>query len=183
MLSNSAVYLAQIGMKLTPSRAAWFPDMDVRKKPLCGELSLSPLFLSDLAACCLVNLAGLEAAQATNNSNDDSDGCVVTSYISVLAMLMDREEDVHELRGKGVLISRFSNAKTLAFFKDFAEHIRFGFNYYAVMEDIDEYIKERPLRIAVYMFVYKHHKLIVTVLTMASVLAGIFKALYSLKRP
>ncbi|KAL6857198.1 hypothetical protein ACP4OV_018580 [Aristida adscensionis] len=183
-LSNSAVYLAQIGIKLTASRAAWFADMAVRKKPFCGELSLSPLFLDDFAACCLVNLAALEAVEATNDQSNDSDGHVVTSYISLLVTLMDQEEDVHKLRSKGVLSSRrFSDAETLAFFKGLGRHLRLGYNYYAVMEDIYEYKRKRPVRIAVYRFVYEHHRLIVTVLSIASVLIGIFKALYSLKKP
>ncbi|KAL6857185.1 hypothetical protein ACP4OV_018567 [Aristida adscensionis] len=181
--SSSAVYLAQIGIKLSASRAAWFADMAVREKPFCGELSLSPLLLDGTAACWLVNLAALEAAEATNASSVQSDGHVVISYISMMAMLMDREEDVQELRAKGVLSSRFSNAETLDFFKGLAQHMRRGFNYHTVMRDINEYMSKRPVRIAVYSFVYKYRRLIVAVMSIASVLVGIFKALYSLKKP
>ncbi|KAL6658408.1 hypothetical protein ACP70R_003994 [Stipagrostis hirtigluma subsp. patula] len=159
LLSSSAVYLSQIGVKLTVSTARWFADMDVRKrKPFFGELSLSPLFLNDLTACCLVNLVGLEAAEAIDASSIRSDGFVVSSYVSMFAMLMDREEDVQHLRGKGVLSSRFCDKQTLNFFKDLGRHLRPGFNYFATMEEIDKYMRERPGRIAVHKFLYNHYK-------------------------
>ncbi|KAL6607763.1 hypothetical protein ACP70R_040826 [Stipagrostis hirtigluma subsp. patula] len=182
-LSSSAVYLAQIGMKLTASRAAWFADVKVKKKPVFGELSLSPLFLNDIAACCLVNLAALEAAEAASSSSFYSDGFVVTSYLSVLAMLMDREEDVHQLRHKGVLGSRFSKAQTLAFFKGLGQHLCHGYNYNAVTQEIYDYIRTKTVRIALHKFVYNNYKVIAAVLSIAGVLAGIFRALYSLKKP
>ncbi|KAL6658066.1 hypothetical protein ACP70R_004313 [Stipagrostis hirtigluma subsp. patula] len=180
-LSSSAMYLSQIGVQLTVSRARWFPDMEVKKKPFFGELSLSPLFLNDLTACCLVNVVGLEAAEAIDASSMALDGYVVSSYLSVLAMLMDREEDVQHLRGKGVLCSRFCNKQTLNFFKDLGRHLRPGFNYFSTMEEIDKYMRERPGRIAVHKFLYNHYKLVVAVLSIASVLFGIFKTLYSIE--
>ncbi|KAL6658801.1 hypothetical protein ACP70R_002841 [Stipagrostis hirtigluma subsp. patula] len=157
-------------------------DMNIQKKTCFGELTLPPLFLNDVVACGLVNLAALEAAEAINASSLDSDGYVVSSYLSVMTMLMDREEDVHELRGKGVLCSRLSNAETLAFFKGLGKHLRQGYNYHAILQEIEEYMRKRPVRILVHKFVYNNYKLIAAVLSIASVLVGIFKALYSLKQ-
>ncbi|RCV30274.1 hypothetical protein SETIT_6G081300v2 [Setaria italica] len=176
-LSCSAVDLAQIGVKLTASRTPWFADVNCQKKPIFGELSLSPLFLNHVAACCLVNLAALEVTEATSASSSESDGFVVSSYLSVLAMLMDSEEDVHQLRVRGVLCSNFSNNQTLAFFKELVQYLRLGYNYYAAMEEIDEYMRRRPVRIAVHRFIYNNYRTIVAVLSIASVLVGIFKAL------
>jgi hypothetical protein len=176
-LSCSAVDLAQIGVKLTASRTPWFADINCQKKAVFGELSLSPLFLNHVAACCLVNLAALEVAEAANASSSESDGFVVSSYLSVLAMLMDSEADVHQLRVRGVLCSNFSNTQTLGFFKELVQYLRLGYNYYAAMEEIDEYMRRRPLRIAVHRFVYNNYRTIVAVLSIASVLAGILKAL------
>ncbi|KAL6659532.1 hypothetical protein ACP70R_003572 [Stipagrostis hirtigluma subsp. patula] len=183
LICSSAVDLAQIGVKLTASTAGGFPDMEVQRKLVFGELSLSPLLLHDVAACCLVNLAALEAAEATNASSWESDGYVVSSYLSVLAMLMDREEDVQQLRERGLLRSHFSNTQTLAFFKGLGQHLRLGYNYFAVVKEIDEYMRRRPVRVAVHKFLYSYFKLIAAVLSIASVLVGIFKALYSLKKP
>jgi hypothetical protein len=182
IVSSSALDLAQIGVKVTVSTAGRFADMNVRKKCVFGELSLSPVFINDVIACYLVNLVALEAAGASTASSFMSDGYVVSSYLSVLAMLMDGEQDVHELRRRGVLSSHFSNTQMLAFFKGFGQHLRLGYNYFCIVGDIEEYMRRRPVRIAVHKFVYNNYKIIVAVLSIASVLVGIFKAIYSLKQ-
>ncbi|PUZ61506.1 hypothetical protein GQ55_4G281200 [Panicum hallii var. hallii] len=176
LLSSSAVELAQIGVKLSASTATWLGDMSLGKKLVLGELCLSPLFLNDVTACWLVNMAALEARTAW-----DSDGFVVSSYLSVVAMLMDRKEDVHELRSKGVLRSLFSNTQTLAFFKGLGQHLRLGGRYVVVLEQIESYKRNRPVRIAVHRFLYKNYKIIAAVLSIAGVIIGIFKALLALK--
>ncbi|WVZ54612.1 hypothetical protein U9M48_005382 [Paspalum notatum var. saurae] len=158
--SSSAVYLSQIGLKLTASTNSWFADVQVQKHPLLfGELSLTPLFLNEVTACILTNVVALEVARATN--------CPL------------EPEDVQKLRERGVLCAHFSNAQTLDFFKGLAQHLRLGFNYFAVVRDIDAYIRQRPVRIAVHSFVYNNFKIIASVLSIASVLVGIFQALYS----
>ncbi|KAL6861752.1 hypothetical protein ACP4OV_017452 [Aristida adscensionis] len=176
--SSSAVKLAQIGVMPAPSTAAWFADMRLRKNPVLGELALSPLFLDDVTASWLVNVAALEASTA---ASCESDGVVVSSYLSVLAMLMDRKEDVHELRGRGVLRGHFSNTQTLAFFKGLGRRLRLGGRYVVVLEQIEAYKRNRPVRIAVHRFLYKNSKIIAAVLSIAGVVVGIFKALLSLK--
>ncbi|WVZ95326.1 hypothetical protein U9M48_041108 [Paspalum notatum var. saurae] len=112
VISSSAVELAQIGVEVTASDAPCFADMVVHKK-LFGELSLSPIFMNDIVACYLVNMAALEAAQASAAPSYVEDGYIISSYLSVLAMLMDSEGDVHELRKRGVLSGHFSNVQTL----------------------------------------------------------------------
>ncbi|CAL5008812.1 unnamed protein product [Urochloa decumbens] len=182
-LSRSAVDLAQIGVKLTAStrRAGWFVDMNVQ--PVFAELSLLPLLLDHVNACRLVNMAALEATEAFAASTRETDGYVVSSYLSTLAMLMDREEDVHELRRRGVLSSNFSNAETLAFFKGLGQHLRLGKNYTTTLREIDDYVRRRPVRIAVHKFIYNNYRVIAALLSVAGVLASILKALYSLKKP
>ncbi|TVU43575.1 hypothetical protein EJB05_10055, partial [Eragrostis curvula] len=187
-LSRSAAELAQIGIKLTASPEPWFGDVSVKKKCIFGELSVSPLFLNDVTACWLVNMAALEASTAIPFSRDWKDSATdssfaVSSYLSVLAMLMDRKEDVHELRGKGVLRSIFSNTQTLAFFKGLGQHLELGPSFLATLEDIEAYKRRRPVRTVVHKFVYNNYKVMATVLSIAGVLAGIFRALYSLKKP
>lgn len=46
-------------------------------------LSLSPVFINDVVACYLVNMAALEAAGASTASSFVSDGYVVSSYLLV----------------------------------------------------------------------------------------------------
>ncbi|CAO2205595.1 unnamed protein product [Urochloa humidicola] len=183
LLSRSAVDLAQIGVKLKASTAHWFADMNVQRQLLCGDLSLSSLSLGDFAACCLVNMAALETAVSFDASSSERDAFVVSSYLSLLTMLMDREEDVHELRMRGVLRSTFSNAQTLAFFKELGQHLQHGYNYRNTKLEISEYIRQRPVRTAVHKFVYNNHRIIVAVLSIAGALVGILKALYSVNKP
>ncbi|CAL4996629.1 unnamed protein product [Urochloa decumbens] len=187
-LSIGAIELVQSGVKLTTagasSKAGCFADMDCQKLFLFGKLSLSPLVLDDTMLCWLVNMVALESsAAATTAGSRDKDGYVVSSYLSMLAMLMDREEDVHELRRSGVLTSIFSNAQTLAIFKGFSQHLRPGYNYFNTLWQIQEYMRTRPVRIAVHKFVYNNYKTIAAVLSIAGALIGILKALYSLKKP
>ncbi|KAF8760488.1 hypothetical protein HU200_010110 [Digitaria exilis] len=110
ILPKGAMFLSQIGVKSTASRAEWFANMNVQEKLVSGELSLSPKVLGHFNACRLVNMAALEAtgAFATSRVEPEWDGYVVSSYLSTMAMLMDREEDVHELPRRGVLSSNFS---------------------------------------------------------------------------
>ncbi|XP_006659780.2 UPF0481 protein At3g47200-like [Oryza brachyantha] len=173
LLSSSAVELAQIGVNLRASAAAWFGDMSVRKGRFWGgELSLSPVFLNDVTACWLVNMAALEAA-----GGNAVNGSAVSSYLSVLAMLMDREEDVQQLRGRRVVLSTFSNTQTLEFFKRIGQHLSFHGRYLAVLEQIEAYRRNRPVMTSIHKFVYNNYKVVGIILSIASVLVGIFKAL------
>jgi hypothetical protein len=142
-LSSSAVELAEIGVVLTPSTEPWFGDMRVRRCRLAGQLLLSPVFLSEVTACWLVNMAALEASTAS--ASRESDGFVVSSYLSVLAMLMDRKEDVHELRRRGLLHGALSNKQALGFFKGLGQNLRFGGRYFAALEEIDSYKRHRSV--------------------------------------
>ncbi|CAL5004356.1 unnamed protein product [Urochloa decumbens] len=188
-LSIGAIELVQSGVKLTASASTamsgGFADMKCQKKKpfFFGELSLSPLFLNDAGVSWLVNMAALESVEKASPARGDVDGYVVSSYLSMLAMLMDREEDVHELRSSGVLNSIFSNAQTLAFFKCLGQHLCPGYNYFNTLDEIDGYMRERPLRIAVHRFVYNNKKTIAAFMSFIGVLATILKALYSLKKP
>ncbi|CAD6342283.1 unnamed protein product [Miscanthus lutarioriparius] len=178
--SSSAVELAEMGVVLTPRTEVWFGDMSLRRRCLYGELSLSPVFLSDVTACWLVNMAALEASTA--GAARDTDGFVVSSYLSVLAMLMDRKEDVHELRRRGLVHGALSNKQALGFFKGLGQHLRFGRRYFTALEEIDSYKRHRSVRIKAYKFVYNYCKFIAAFLSVTGVLIGIFKTLLSLKR-
>lgn len=129
---RSAAELARIGVKLTPasSAAARLADMVFRRKPvLFAELSLSPLFLDDVTACWLVNMAALEEAVVARQfipMGASPQGLKLTSYLLVLAMLVDGEEDVRELRRANLLHSTLSNTQGLAFFKGLGHNLRLG---------------------------------------------------------
>ncbi|CAL5008813.1 unnamed protein product [Urochloa decumbens] len=148
--SSSAMELAQIGVRLTPSKEPWFGDISVRRRHLYGfgEMSLSPVFLNDVTACCwLVNMAALEASVVGGSRSRESDGYV-----------------------------------TLGFFKSLAQDLRFGNRYLAILEAIHSYQSTMSVCKATYKFVYNNYRAIAAVLSVAGVLVGIFRALYSLKQ-
>ncbi|CAL5004343.1 unnamed protein product [Urochloa decumbens] len=115
---------------------------------------------------------------------DSSDGFVVSSYLSVLAMLMDSDEDVQKLRAKHVLYSTFSNKQALGFFKGLSQHLRFGSRYFAVLEQIDSYKRQKSVRIAIHRLLYNSFKAmtIATLFSIVGVLVGIFKTLLDNKK-
>jgi hypothetical protein len=63
-----------------------------------------------------------------------------------------------------------------------ARHLRLGHRYFVLVTKIRDYERERPIRIAIHKFVYNNFKTIVALLSIASVLVGIFKTLMSLKQ-
>ncbi|TVT96708.1 hypothetical protein EJB05_58065, partial [Eragrostis curvula] len=176
-LSISAAELAQVGLKLTASKASRFGDMRVKAKTFYGELSLSPVFLNDVSACWLVNMAALEARMNAGSWENSDDRAAISSYMSVLAMLMDRKEDVHKLRRRGVLRSIFSNTQTLAFFKGLGRRLEPGHRFFITMNEIDRYMTKRTVRIAVHRFVYNNYRTVAKVLSITGVLFAVFKAL------
>ncbi|VAI81236.1 hypothetical protein VPH35_126286 [Triticum aestivum] len=153
--------------------------MSIQRGCLLGQLSVTPLFVSDFTACWLVNMAAYEASVAITYP---SDGFAISSYISALAMLMDKEEDVHQLRAKHLIHSFFSDHELLVFFKSLARHMRLGHRYFVITEKIHNFKRERPLRITMHRFVYNNFRVIVAVLSIVSVLVGIFRTLMSLKQ-
>jgi hypothetical protein len=178
-MANSAIELAEMGIYLTASKKTCFADMSIQKRLIFGELSLTPLFLNEFTACWLVNMAALEACTSTCYP---SDGFVISSYLSLMAALIDGEEDAHELRAKHLLESFFSNREMVDFFKGLARHLRLGHGYFVLVAKIHDYKRDRPVRIAIHKFVYNNFKTIVALLSIAGVLVGIFRTLMSLKQ-
>ena len=89
----------------------------------------------------------MAAYEASVSATHPSDGFVISSYISLLAMLMDKEEDVHELRAKHLVRSFFGNRELLVFFKSLACHLRLGRRYFIITGKIDRFKRRRPVSI------------------------------------
>uniref|UniRef100_A0ACD5Y3L6 Uncharacterized protein n=1 Tax=Avena sativa TaxID=4498 RepID=A0ACD5Y3L6_AVESA len=180
---TSAMDLAEIGVKLTPSRSAEFRDMALAKGTLFPVLSMPPLFLSELTACWLVNMAAFEATQAFPLGAATGE-YTVSSYLTLLSMLMDRVEDVHELCAKRLILSDFTSDRTLAFFLGgLTSYLYVNDRYIGILRQLADHKRKRWVWIAIHRFVYRHHKTIVTVLSIISVLIGIFHALLSINKP
>ncbi|KAL6864814.1 hypothetical protein ACP4OV_015965 [Aristida adscensionis] len=182
-LGSSALELAEMGVKLTAGKSKGYGDMAMSKcgplLGLFGELSLAPFVVNELTKCWLVNMAAYEASIGATQA----DNFAVSSYISVVAMLIGRKQDVQELRAKGIIHSTMCDALTLNFFKEAAQHVRVGHRYFHISECIQAYKQERWMWIPVHRFFYNNIKAIVAVLSAIGVLAGIFKTILSLKQP
>jgi hypothetical protein len=182
----SAIELAETGIKLKASKTTRFIDMGIKKTLLGAEIFLAPLLLDEIRLCWLVNMVACELSVATcaknSYSNDNADKRAVSAYLVVLAMLMDREEDVHALRSKGLLQGELTNKEILDFFKELVKHISGGPLYTHLLEEIEDYKIKRWAWIKLYKFIYKNYRTIAALLSVAGVLAGIFKTLLSLKQ-
>jgi len=194
----SAIELAEIGIKLKASKTNRLIDMGIKNTLLGAELFLAPLLVDKIRLCWLVNMVACELSEATYaeissstdnaekrdlpGKKDNANKRAVSAYLVVLAMLMDREEDVHALRSKGLLQGELTNKEILKFFKDLVKHISGGPLYTHLMEEIEHYKIKRWVWIKLYKFIYKNYKTIAALLSAIGVLAGIFKTLLSLKQ-
>lgn len=183
-LCSTAVELAEMGVKLTASKTKKFGGMSMVKRKRrglspFGELSLAPVVLNDMTASWLINMAAYEASLGAMQA----DNFAVSSYLSVVALLVNREEDVQEFRVKGIINSTLSDRSTLEFFKWAAPGLRAGYRHSEVLQALQEYRQERWMWIPIHRFFYKNYKTIVAVLSFVGFVAGLFKTILSLKQP
>ncbi|CAN6331021.1 unnamed protein product [Urochloa humidicola] len=179
----SAIELQEMGIRLTATETnKFFTDMRMKKTPLSAGIFLPPLLLDQVRACWLINMAAFEVCIGAGVREDSLQQPVVCSYLAVLAMLMDREEDVHELRARRLVQGELTNRETLDFFKTLIKHISGGAHYLRILEDIEDYKLKRGVWVKVHVFVYRNLKTIITVFSIIGVIAGIFKTLLSLKK-
>ncbi|KAL6654524.1 hypothetical protein ACP70R_007989 [Stipagrostis hirtigluma subsp. patula] len=181
--SVSAIELAEMGITLTTRKTTELIHMGVEKKgTLFPELSLVPLSLDDARASILVNLAALELCTTPDFYEAEDEESAVCSYLRLLAMLVDREEDVHELRTKHVLQGGggLTDKDALKFFTSL-QHLRGGPCYYETMKEIQNYKETRRMQTKLHAFVYKNMKTIVMVCSAIGALVSILETIKSLK--
>jgi hypothetical protein len=177
---STAVELAEMGVKLTASKTKSFGNMKMRKHRwttlgLFGELSLAPLVLNDLTACWLLNMVAYEACLGATQA----DNFAVSSYVSVIALLVNRGEDVQELRARGIINSAMSDEGTLGFFMWAAPCLRVGERYFHISQRLQHYKEKRWMLIAIHRFFYRNMKTILAVVTVVGALTGILKLIPS----
>ncbi|XP_066336141.1 UPF0481 protein At3g47200-like [Miscanthus floridulus] len=183
-ISAGAIELAEMGIFLTANETTELPDMGLaRKWIIFAELSMASLSLNDARASWLVNMAALELCTTPDFFDDKAEfeDSAVCSYLLLLCMLMHREEDVHELRTKGILRggAGLYNKKTLDFFTSL-QSLRKGRCYALVMVEIQNYRNKRPW-IEAYAFLYNNWKYIVAIGSAFGGFIGIITALMKLK--
>ena len=144
--SAGAVELAEMGVFLTANETTTLPNMGLdRKWVIFKEFQMTPLSLNHARASSLVNMAALELCTTPRFLGGQPRECsAVCSYLLLLCMLMHREEDVHQLRRKGILQggAGLSNKEALDFFTSL-QSLRRGRVYIRVMLEIQGYRMRR----------------------------------------
>ncbi|XP_048553204.1 UPF0481 protein At3g47200-like [Triticum urartu] len=183
-ISVSAMELAEIGIEITATKpTADLKEMGVNDKPLLtGELLLAPLSLDDANASFLVNMAVLELCTTPDFSVEVEEKSAVCSYLCLLGMVTDSEEDVQQLRKKGILLggAGLSNKDALELLNRVENRLRPGTHYMRTMVLIENYRKKRPRRIKFHKFHYNYRKAIILTLSGIAGLASFLGALKSL---
>ncbi|KAJ1277048.1 hypothetical protein BS78_05G264200 [Paspalum vaginatum] len=156
--------LAEIGIKLRANMMSTdLFDMGLQPKgALCAELSLPPLSLDHNRARYLVNMAALELCTVRSFKNDPVQDSAVCSYLQLLALLVHKEDDVHELRAKGGQ--------------------RRGKLYRQIMRDIEAYKAGRWPWTMFYAFLYRNWAVIAGVVSAIGVVGGIIATLLSIRK-
>ena len=131
----------------------------------------------------LVNMVALELCTVKSFSKAPVEDSVVCSYLLLLAMLVNREEDVQELRARGLLKGGggLTNEEALHFFTSF-QSLRFGPCYNRVMRGIEIYKENRRMQTKLYAFYYNNKKIIAAGLTGIGVLVRIIGTLLSIRK-
>ncbi|KAJ1277062.1 hypothetical protein BS78_05G265200 [Paspalum vaginatum] len=184
-ISISAMELAEIGIKLRANMMSTdLFDMGLQPKgALCAELSLPPLSLDHNRARYLVNMAALELCTVRSFKNDPVQDSAVCSYLQLLALLVHKEDDVHELRAKGVLQGGggLTNQQVLGFFNSLQGQRR-GKLYRQIMRDIEAYKAGRWPWTMFYAFLYRNWAVIAGVVSAIGVVGGIIVTLLSIRK-
>ncbi|WCJ30234.1 hypothetical protein M5689_011806 [Euphorbia peplus] len=96
----SAKELKSVGVHFKKSQSYNFDDVDFKSYFVYGYLTLPPFLVDELSKPLLLNLAAYESCPDTPDP-----AYQVSSYIVFLNSLIDKPEDVKELRSKGILLN------------------------------------------------------------------------------
>lgn len=185
-VSHSAIELAKLGIRLIPTKEKTTELIHMGLNMEAGlfhaEFTLPPLSLNRDRASYLVNMAAHELCTVQSFGAAPYEESAVCSYLLLLAMLAYREEDVHQLRVRGLLQGGggLSNEDALRFFTSL-QGLRLGKRYLHVMEQIERYRDKRPKRTRCNECCYDNKKTITAVLGGIVSLATIIGTLVSIK--
>ncbi|KAF8665840.1 hypothetical protein HU200_053919 [Digitaria exilis] len=186
--SVSATQLAEMGINLRANQTAEFDDMGLFYKMgvssrgiFFAELSMAPLPLDNTRASWLVNMAALELCTTPDFLDTYCEDSTVCSYLRLLCMLVQKEEDVDLLRTEGILQggAMLTNQEALRLLTNLHSYLRLGCYYGRVMVEIDRH--KLMWWIRVYAFGYRHWKKGFAILSAIGAFAGILKTLMSFK--
>jgi hypothetical protein len=175
--SVSAVELAEMGITLTPnSTTTELAHIGFKegRLGLSAELLLPHILLSYVNASFLVNMAAFEITSNPSNRGEDTAVC---SYVQLLGMLMDKEEDVQELRAKRLLQGGggLTDKEALDLFTSL-HGVTMGPLYHRTIRNVEMYKQNKGMWVQVYAFFYKYKKTMLAVLSAIATMFAIFGA-------
>lgn len=189
-ISVTAIDLAEMAMKLKPSETEGYMDLHITRGLIHGKLYLPPVHLDETTAARLVSMAAFELC--TNSDFFDRENGAfyensgVCSYLLLLAMFVEGEEDVKELRrirllrpGVGVGLT---NKEALHFFTTLGKHLIEGPSYWDVMFAISQYKEKKGPWVRAHKFFFKNRAKILTAFTTIAGFIGLLGTLMSLKK-
>ncbi|KAJ6294899.1 hypothetical protein OIU76_022895 [Salix suchowensis] len=109
--------LKDVGISFVPNHTAVFVDVNFKNTVLGGALRIPPLNIEDSTKSLLLNLAAYETCAGLYSGK-------CTSYVCFMRSLIDKPEDVKELRSKGILRTTIGPDDQIAqIFKDMTTNL------------------------------------------------------------
>ncbi|EMS57543.1 hypothetical protein TRIUR3_26357 [Triticum urartu] len=177
---TSATELAEAGVDICPSSTTRFADISFgRRWQLFGRLSLPPFILDHTNVALLLNMLTFELFYWDNDHNRSN----VAAYFGMLSALMIREEDVRQLRRKGIVVTTLSDKEVIKLFNKLGAHTN-GRNAqastYLTRANINDFFKRQRMWISIHRFIYNNLKFLIAIGSFLSVTLSILKAILAL---
>ncbi|CAO2149293.1 unnamed protein product [Urochloa humidicola] len=178
--SVSAIEVAEIGITLTTNTEDILRMHLNENAGTFPELSVPPLALDRDRASLLVNMAALEQCMFIHFSDAPEEDSAVCSYFRLLSVLAQREEDVHELRVRGVLQGGggLTNEEVLRFLTT-PQDMRLGLSYRRIMGQIQNYKDKWPKKTQLHALYYNNKKIIAGAVSVIISVGGIIGTILS----
>uniref|UniRef100_A0ACD5VAZ1 Uncharacterized protein n=1 Tax=Avena sativa TaxID=4498 RepID=A0ACD5VAZ1_AVESA len=178
---TSVTELAEAGVNICPSDTPRFADVHFWWRwPVFGCLSLPPLIIRQRTMLLLLNMLAFELFYWDKRDNRSN----VAAYFGILSTLMSTEEDLRQLRRKGIIQTTLSDKEVMKFFKKLEPHTCWNnaiITTHLLRATINNFFKRQRLWIDVHRFVYNNFKFLFAIGSFLSVSLSILKAILSLQ--
>ncbi|OAY77354.1 UPF0481 protein [Ananas comosus] len=147
-LFSSAMDLAEVGVRIRASKTFYFRDISFHRDLLFGRLSLPPIFVNSWSQVLIANMVAFELCSVDYG---------VSTYLRLLVLLINKRgggREGAEIKGDN------ADRRTLDFFESLSPHLRPGDNFWYVPERLNDYYKNRRVRVLLHKFIYNNFKFI-----------------------
>ncbi|KAG1371139.1 UPF0481 protein [Cocos nucifera] len=150
-LFRSVKELREVGIRFRRSNSQYLSDIQFRPCAVWGTLSLPKIVIDDLTRSRFLNMIALEMCMG----KEDDYG--ITSFVWFLDCLIDRAEDVRELREQGILLNALGSDEQVAeLFNELATNLAPDYRAYGtVLEGISKHRSNR-FKVSIYTFLNTH---------------------------